>query len=180
MKKELKFNRDTNISDKIVSELENIWNIRFPDKYLQITAQHDGSKIKILGDNGEWKEGIISIPGWRGKYAVVEFLGYANAVAVTSTGVFIAYNAYKECLPEPNRILPFAIDGGGNLFFFDYRKNAKEPAIVFLDHERAITEEDLSAEDLEKKPLKEWQESNLYPVCNSFSEFLDLISTVDN
>lgn len=34
-------------------------------------------------------------------------------------------NRYNdECLPEPNRIFLFAIDGAGNIFFFDYRKNA--------------------------------------------------------
>lgn len=179
MEKEVKFNRDTNISDKIVRELENAWNIKFPDNYIKVIKHHDGAKIEAKDYKGEWKEAIIRIPGWREKYAIVEFFGYANASEITSTGVFIAYNGYKECLPEPNKIFPFAVDGAGNLFFFDYRKNENTPEIVFLDHERAVSEDDLTDEDLEEKTLNELLNHNLYYVCDSFDELLRMVEPIE-
>ncbi|CAO1295871.1 unnamed protein product [Diamesa hyperborea] len=62
-------------------------------------------------------------------------------------------------LPFPNNIVPFSLDGGGNLICFDYRKNisTNEPEIVVWHHEGAGTEGELSF------------------VANSFDEFLDML-----
>ncbi|WP_145939553.1 hypothetical protein [Paenibacillus glacialis] len=58
----------------------------------------------------------------------------------------------------PENIFPFAINGAGDKFLFDYR-------------EGEITEE-----ELEEKSLEEWQSETLDFVCKSFTAFLGLIS----
>ena len=73
-------------------------------------------------------------------------------------------------------MFPFAENGGGDILFFDYRKNEKEPSIVLLDHENCVVEEYVCEDDLLEKPLSEWQDESLYFVANSFSEFLDKIT----
>jgi hypothetical protein len=175
MTREIKWHIDRTVSVEKIRELEGLWNVRFPEAYVNIVTKHDGAQPGVINDNNVWKEGIIQIPRWHGKYAGFGFLGYTNADTVERTRVFKAYKVFKDCLPIPEKIFPFAADGGGNLFFFDYRQSDNEPAIVFLDHGEAITEEDIPEEDLAKKPLIEWLNDNLYLVCNSFSELLDLI-----
>ncbi|HCW05195.1 MAG TPA: hypothetical protein DGK91_12145 [Clostridium sp.] len=175
MKYEIKWYPVAVISEELIRKLERHWNVVFPKEYVCVAVQHDNSVLMVKDEFGEWKEGLINIPSWEGECAIVSLLTYANDDAIEKTLMVRAYNAYKECLPEPDKIFPFAQDAGGNLFLFDYRKNDKEPAIVFLDHEEAATEEDLAPEDLARKPLEYWLNKNLHPVCNSFSELLELI-----
>ena len=126
--------------------------------------------------NEEWKYGIVNILKWHGRsteFGLSSF--YVSSKYSTKQEIIDTYGAFKERLPEPNKIFPFAQSGGGDILLFDYRKNPDEPAIVFMDHEEAFTEEDITQAELKEKPVKEWLEMNLYPVCNSFSELLDLL-----
>ena len=115
----------------------------------------------------------VNIPKWQP--AGLRLISLQNAKSFGEPRVMMTYKAFRERLPIPQKFFPFADDGGGNIYFFDYRKSANEPAIVFLDHERAVSKEDLIEEDLEEKPLNEWLNENLYYVCDSFSKLLDMI-----
>jgi hypothetical protein len=171
----IRWSADKEFSEDVIKILENYWKIKFPKEYIDIVTKHDGSQPDVMCSNKEWKRGFITIQKCHDEKTGFAFLRYTNAESIEQASIFIAYKAFKDCLPDPEKIFPFADDGGGNIYFFDYRKNSCEPAIVFLDHEQAITEEDLPEEDLKKKPLYEWLDSNLYHVCNSFSELLDMI-----
>ncbi|GFN33197.1 SMI1/KNR4 family protein [Paenibacillus xylaniclasticus] len=81
----------------------------------------------------------------------IALLCYKNEEKLERKAIFYTYNAFKDCLPE--RVFPFADNGGGDLFLFDYRKNVNEPTIVFLDHEETVAEEDLDEEGFAKKRL---------------------------
>lgn len=175
MKIEFKWDIDVKISEKIINNIEKNYNIKLPIDYVKAVTLHDGAKIKVVNSLGEWKEGIVNIPNWHGKYAGVALLSYDNETDINNTKVVITYDVFKDSLPDPKKMFPFAIDGGGNIFFFDYRKDINEPSIVFLDHESAITEEDLTEEELAQKPLNDWLDDNLYHVCDSFEELLNLI-----
>ncbi|GFZ32150.1 hypothetical protein CSC2_26760 [Clostridium zeae] len=50
---------------------------------------------------------------------------------------------------------------------------------MFLDHERAITEEDLTDEELEEKSLVEWLEDNFYYVSSSFDELINSVHPLE-
>jgi hypothetical protein len=80
-----------------------------------------------------------------------------------------------ETVPEPDKIFPFANDGGGNVLYFDYRNNESNPSIVFQFHERAISKNDLNDSDLEERPLKEWLNDSLYPIADSFEQLIDML-----
>lgn len=178
-KKEIGWYIDRDVSVEIIKQVEKLWNISFPRQYIDIVSKHDGSSPGVLLSDGSCKYGSIKINGWHGKNTGFRFLKYSNSEEINKTRVVATYKTFKECLPEQDKIFPFADDGAGNLFFFDYRRNPAEPTIAFLDHERAVTVEDLADEDLDKKPLGEWLNNNLYPVCNSFSELLDLINPIE-
>lgn len=165
------------INDSLVRNLEKINNIKLPIQYVNIVINNDGSSPEIKDENGKWKEGIIDIPKWQ--LAGLRLISLQNAKSYAESMVMMTYKAFKECLPNPKKFFPFARDGGGNIYFFDYRKSANEPAIVFLDHEQAINKEDLTEEDLEKKPLYEWLNDNLYYVCDTFSELIDMIHPIN-
>ncbi|QAA34160.1 SMI1/KNR4 family protein [Clostridium manihotivorum] len=173
-----KFKWDINVknSEDIIKKIESNFNIKFPEKYIQAVTQHDGGMLKVRDKIGLWKTAIINIENWHGKNAVVALLSYDNNSNIENTKVIKFYNVFKDSLPEPKIIIPFAIDGAGNLFFFDYRKNINEPSIVFLDHETAYTEEDFTEEEIEQKTLNELLNDNLYYVCDSFDELLNMIT----
>lgn len=166
------------INDLLVRNLEKIFKIKLPIQYVNIVFNNDGSSTEIKDEIGNWKEGIIDIPKWQS--AGLRLISLQNAKSYSESMVMMTYKAFRECLPIPQKFFPFARDGVGNIYFFDYRKSENEPAIVFLDHERAITKEDLTEKDLEKKPLYEWLNNNLFYVCDSFSKLLDMIHPVNS
>jgi len=176
MKRKIKWSIDEKIEHEDILMIEKAWEIIFPSEYVNIIENHhEGHARTLLGD-GRLTLCGIDIPSWRGGRASIALLAYKGYGDMETWRIITCYKAFKECLPEPKRIFPFAEDGGGNIFFFDYRKNELEPSIVFLDHEESIAEGDLFESDLEERTLAEWQESTLHPVANSFSEFLDKIT----
>lgn len=179
MDENFKWDIDAKNSETIIKEVQSNFNIKFPAKYIQAVTQHDGAMLKVKDKAGLWKTAIIKIKNWHGKYAVIALLSYDNNSNSENTKIIRFYNVFKDSLPEPKIIVPFAIDGGGNLFFFDYRKNINEPSIVFLNHEQAYTEEDFVNEDLEKKTLNELLNDNLYYVCDSFDELLRMVEPIE-
>jgi cell wall assembly regulator SMI1 len=56
----------------------------------------------------------------------------------------------------PENLVPFAVDGGGNLTCFDYRNTKKDPPIVFWCHD------DPDGEDV-------------HFIANSFEEFINML-----
>ena len=174
--KEIMWDNNDIIDKQTITLVENLWNIRFPKKYIDIILFHDWATPNLKNKNGNWKQGKIDIPEWRGKTISFGLLSFKiRSKYSTKQEISDTYNAFIACLSDPDKIFPFAQSGGGDILFFDYRKNPDEPAIVFMDHEEAFTEEDITQAELKEKPVKEWLEMNLFPVCNSFSELLDLL-----
>ena len=173
--KEIKWDNNDKLEIEIVLSVENLWKIKFPKNYVNLISQHDSANPLLKDKNGEWEYGIIDIPNWHGKATEFGFISYTTAKYFNTLSIIHFYEALKDRLPEPDKIFPFASTGSGDILFFDYRKNPDEPAIVFMDHEEAFTEEDITQAELKEKPVKEWLEMNLFPVCNSFSELLDLL-----
>lgn len=75
----------------------------------------------------------------------------------------------------PKKVYPFAINGSGDRFMFDFREDENNPKIVFQNHEDIILESELTEEELEEKSLEEWQDETLFFVSASFEEFLNSI-----
>ncbi|WP_342420225.1 hypothetical protein [Paenibacillus sp. FSL H8-0168] len=71
------------------------------------------------------------------------------------------------------------MNGSGDKFLFDFRKDKNEPQILFQNHEDLILESEITEEELEEKSLEDWQDETLDFVCESFTAFLKLISPRD-
>ena len=174
--KKIIWHKDSKADINTIKSVEREWNIAFPEEYLEIVLLHNSGIPELMDKNGELKSAIVDIPAWHGRsteFGLSSF--YKISKYSVKSDILDTYNAFKERLPEPDKIFPFAESGSGDILFFDYRKNPDRPAIVFMDHEEAFTEEDITQAELKEKPVKEWLEMNLYPVCNSFSELLDLL-----
>lgn len=166
--REIKWSRDQKIDIEGIKLIEKKWNIKFPDKYVEIISNHAGGGLKVKNDNGEWKTGIIPIPIW--ECSDVYLISPTGIDYDNVTCIEARYNFFKDSLPD--RIYPFATNSGDDLILFDYRNNETEPAIVFVSFEHSIPKEELSDDDLEEKPLEEWLNDNVHFVCNSFEEML--------
>lgn len=174
MDKKVLWDRDRKVSNEKIEQLENLWNIKFPKEYVEIIKKHSSSSAELEIDGIKYKYCGIDIPNWRGGRSGVYLLGYDGYGDITTWRIVDVYEAFKECLPEPEKIFPFA--GDSNIFFFDYRNSDIEPTIVFLPHEESIIEDELDEDELEERTVAEWQDLTLYKVADSFSEFLDKIT----
>jgi len=65
-----------------------------------------------------------------------------------------SHDTVRDTLPE--KVYPFAINGSGDRFLFDFRESENQPKIVFQNREDIILESELMDEELEEKSLKEW------------------------
>ncbi|MDS0527697.1 SMI1/KNR4 family protein [Clostridium sp. SHJSY1] len=173
MVREIKWRIGDKIEEKVIIEIESQWSIKFPKEYVDIVMANDSSRPKVKDVNEEWQTGLIDIPGWETISFI--FISFMEGEKTKEPMIKFMYDIYKDCFPEPDKIFPFAEDGGGNLLLLDYRKDEKEPAILFLDHGDAYTEEDFAEEDLKKRSLYELLDENFYRVADSFEEFLDMI-----
>ncbi|MBU5316210.1 SMI1/KNR4 family protein [Clostridium bornimense] len=176
MEKKVLWNWDEELSNEKIIELEKLWNIKFPKEYVEIIKAHHGASVRMEIDGVLYIHCGIDIPKWHGGRAGVRLADYEGCDGIETWEIVHSYEAFKECLPEPEKIFPFADDGGGNHYFFDYRDNDTEPSIVFLDHGESIIEDELDEDELEERTVAEWQDLTLYKVADSFSEFLDKIT----
>jgi cell wall assembly regulator SMI1 len=75
--------------------------------------------------------------------------------------ILTIYDAIRDRLVDD--VYPFADDPFGNHICFDYRKNSESPTIVFWDHELAF----------------ENPEKGLFPICETFSELLSKLYSLE-
>ncbi len=171
--KHIEWKRGKQIQLELVCEIEKIWNVKFPKEYVEIIQKCDGGRPKINNKHGELKSALLDVE----KFGPIGpcLLSLSNGNDIKSSTIMVTYNAFKETLPIPEKIFPFADDGGGNHLYFDYRMNENNPSIVFQHHEKAISKDDLSELDLKKRPLKEWLNESLYPVADSFEALLEML-----
>ena len=169
----LKWYRNIETDEESIRYLENKWNVKFPEEYVEIVKKHNGSGIEFESERGLVLDSKILIEGNR--KSEINLLGYTNVENMDYSFIFGTMKDYKGCLPNPEKMIPFADDCEGNIFLFDYRYNENDPQIVFLDHEESLERDDLSEEDLSVKSLDKWQENTIYFVAGSFHEMLNMI-----
>lgn len=168
---------DEEVDEECIKYLEDKWSVKFPREYVELVKKHNGSGIEFIEDEKKLMDSKIKINAH--KESEFNLLGYSKLDEIEKSHIINAYKNYVECLPDSKKILPFGRDGGGNLFFFDYRNDEKEPSILFLNHEESIGPDDICEEDLEIKPLAQWQEETLQFVADSFHEMLQKIEPDD-
>ncbi|MFS8213066.1 MULTISPECIES: SMI1/KNR4 family protein [Paenibacillus] len=174
---ELKWSDNINLDESKLRGLEERWNIRFPKEYVEIVLNHDGSVPYIIDQNGEEITGVVKVPGKLTWSIQLLSLIEKEVLGEVISPIELAYDTLSEALPK--NIFPFAINGSGDKFLFDFRKDKNEPQILFQNHEDLILESEITEEELEEKSLEDWQDETLDFVCESFAAFLKLISPRD-
>ncbi|MFF2484299.1 SMI1/KNR4 family protein [Paenibacillus sp. NPDC058071] len=163
-----------NVDIHKIKDLEEKWSIHFPQGYVDIVLTHDGSVPYVTNEHGERGQGVIEVPGKLSWSIQLLSLIEKEVLGEIITPIELAYHTLVEALPP--KVFPFAINGAGDKFLFDYRVDENEPKIVFQNHEDVILETEMTDEELEEKSLEDWQSETLDHVCESFEVFLRLIS----
>lgn len=136
--------RNRPISEEAVAKVEACWRIRFPDDYRALV---------LAFDEGTPDTDVFHLPdGDR-----VLFSNLFSLNPESSFNILHAWVSRFEYLPA--RIFPFADDGGGNFYCFDYRETDENPPVVFLFH------------DPMDEPI---------PAAASFAELLDRLEADSN
>lgn len=109
------------------ARLERLAGAALPDAYWRTVVLHQGevldTEFELQGQRGTINFGVLllalspqSVEQERSSYCV-EY----------------CFESMRDRYPEG--LFPFADDTGGNYWAFDFRTNATNPAIVFIDHE---------------------------------------------
>jgi hypothetical protein len=106
-----------------IARVEAALFLRFPHDYLKVVIPYHG------GHPHRESPYIIDLPtqGDTAFQALFSFDRNSRDYIVRVWGGFFAH--------LPLHIIPFADDGGGNLFAFDFRESRDAPTVVFVDHE---------------------------------------------
>ena len=110
------------------SRLEVLAGAALPDQYWRLVCEHQGEALDDAGlqlpGEGEINFGVLLLA------SSPEAVGNANS----SYCVEHCFESMQDRYPDG--LFPFAEDTGGNLWAFDFREDAANPAVVFVDHEK--------------------------------------------
>lgn len=159
------------ISIELIFELEKSWNIKLPETYIAIILKNDGGYPDMENEEGKLRPVAINCE----KIGEIGFvlLKIGSDKGIEYSRIVSARKSFIETIPEPDKMFPFAESGGGDMIYFDYRKSAENPSILYQDHERAISKDDLADYQLEERPLAEWLNESLVPIADSFEDLMD-------
>ncbi len=135
------------IEKEKILKVEQILGVKFPDEYKNcVTKYHGGNPV-------ENKFSFIC----KNNRKIVSCLGVLLRFDEKYEGDNIINTINNISGQIPEKIIPFADDGGGDLICFDFKnKNGDLPKIVYWHHERNL-------------------EESITPVCDSFSDFIEML-----
>lgn len=145
------------VNIEVLEKIEEKLGFIFPHEY----------KKYVVNNNGAYVEGFF--------ISNLEIKNETGFAFLKLEKEFIEqYELLEECTPKD--VIPFAVDGGGNYYCFDYKENSSEPKIVFLDHETSVTQEeydDFDLDEIENMTLEEVQRDEMKFIADSFKAFVD-------
>lgn len=128
-----------------IERIERYFKIKLPEDYVKCALKYNGGTPDAFN--------IFDINGDSGSFQ--------NLIDIRENSphgdIIESYENIKDRLI--GKIVPFGKESCGNLICFDYRNSTENPSVVFWDHERAFL-----------NPAE-----GLTFICNTFSEFLDLL-----
>lgn len=119
------FSEDPTGDPAMVRQVERQWGVTFPASYKEVVDQIDHAR-PVGGDAFEFHSRLVGHPVVHG---VGEFIGFKNP------GDNSWYMARLQSHPPedfPKGLVPFSLEGGGDLVCFDYRadRSATDPPVV--------------------------------------------------
>ncbi|MGC4045639.1 MAG: SMI1/KNR4 family protein [Armatimonas sp.] len=133
-----------------IERAEAFLGVRFPADFVECVLENNGGRPE---------------PGWiqtsTGGHELFDHLISFDKEERDHIVIVAAYSYWYL----PVKLIPFAEDGNGNSFVFDFRTTPEAPTIVFLFHEQHLGEDRLITED------------GLIPVATNFTELLSNLRT---
>lgn len=109
------------------ARLEQLAGAPLPDAYWRLVSEHQG---EVLGDEDD------EPPGEGGVHFGVLLLALSPETAGRANSTYCVEACFQYVQDRyPVGLCPFADDTGGNYWAFDFRADAANPAVVFIDHE---------------------------------------------
>jgi cell wall assembly regulator SMI1 len=135
------------VDDEGIQEIERALGVEFPSSFREIIQScHGGTPV-------ERREFFYRDPTI-GKMA--SGLGALLTLNLDDelSGILETVHSMTSTGRLPDKVIPFAEDGGGDLICLDYREDPDHPKVVYWSHE-------------------EEPERSIIPLADSFAEFLD-------
>ena len=108
------------LSDERLAEIQDRLGVRLPADYVDVVRSHQGAapdrtSVTLPDGTGTPFSMLLHLEDQPGCLNVLETVEWSEIV--------------------PDKVIPFAIDAGGNYFCFDYRCTTPDPPVVFLAHD---------------------------------------------
>jgi hypothetical protein len=127
--------------------LEALLGSPLPDRYWDLALAHQGEALD---------EEVVADPQFA---ALILLLVVPSELPDETTASYCVETCFRQILDRyPAGLLPFADDTAGNVWAFDTRTRPGDPAIVFIDHERA-------------------GEDGIFPIAPDFDAFMAMLET---
>lgn len=162
----LRWDTDKKFDVRLLQDFEFKLGVKFPKEYINIVTEHDSSQPEVLVD-GNWKTGLVDIEYEYKKKDTFMWYSYIGDFKITD-----AYTITRRVVPRG--LIPFADNGAGNVYYFDFR-DSDNPSIKYQEHEEVVDENNVTEDELEEANLEYWQDKTLFHVANNFVEFIQMI-----
>jgi cell wall assembly regulator SMI1 len=135
------------VDDGVVEQLEQALGVTFPHDFRELMKRcHGGSPVEREHFDFYYVGGQHEAGSCLGALLTL-YPEDSNGILKT-----IETLSYDDQLPE--KVIPFAEDGGGDMMCLDYRDDPEHPTVVYWSHE-------------------EPKETSISPLADSFTKFLD-------
>src|SRR5690606_14631224 len=141
--------REKMIDRKVIAKVEEHLGIKFPQDYVEWAKKYHGGgpkNIEAFIDSGKFKGMSF--------YMLCSYNPEAPYHYILED-----YEIYVKEAKLPDKLIPFGVDSGENLYYFDFRDGIQQPKIVWHD-------KDFHPD--------EYPESLVY-ICDTFTQFLSML-----
>lgn len=142
--------REPEATEAMIAEVEQELGIRYPDDFRRAAPGIHGAGPEQ--SSFSYQNRFIGRVGTS--------LGRVLSFSPTSSFYVLRKVRNLDEGLRPDGVIPFGVDGGGDLMAFDFRKDPEHPPVVYI----AITEAD-----------DEGGDGHVYPLASSFTEFLSML-----
>jgi cell wall assembly regulator SMI1 len=136
------------VDDQVIDNLEHTLGIKFPPDFRQVIHRCHGG-VPVERSAFDYEDPSIGKTG-SGIGALMTLYPDDTGSILTTLRLL----AIDEQLPD--KVIPFADDGGGDMMCLDYREDPDHPKVVYWSHE-------------------EEKDKSIIPLADSFTEFLAML-----
>ena len=109
-------------SRESIEKAEKELGVKLPADFLAIAAVHQGAAPDPES---------FDLPDGTGS-SFSHLFHFVEEYPISTNNIVAQWSS---AFAVPDKVIPFAKDGGGNLLCFDYRETPDHPPVVFWDHE---------------------------------------------